>query len=759
MKTINLTGSVAAAMMLLACNDTEVINPVEPKPGQEVEFSISYRDVNSRTVYGDEVNDGTGHYFPVKWVWSDQVFLMSADCNPSTAQYKVGFDKGTQESAETLVKMGERGLQWSTNPTGTFCSIYPYDKADIATANPAARTVTVRMPHIQNDTIVAGSTAAKPDMNAAFLYAETAGVRNGAPVKLHYYNLATALRFVLQGPADNGKSVMIQEVTLIAPGQQIAGNFELTFPDGSNANVNGVVSERPTFTPGTVDGSNYYDRVILYSRYANNANLTLQSGQSIELNAFFMINEETNLANLTGENAWKLQVKTLDKLYTITISNAVDGKNLILKPGDIHRLGDLPKLPSESTAEWNVENWMTNIPRNTYISEVSVPGSWNSLNSSFQSITGSPSVQNIIDQYNVGARAFHFDTRWKWNRNGNVGSVLIGSVANLGIADGTDAYKVNGGTNDRVMGTGAVDFANALNTLAGQVKTDEYMILMCTFAQASYVNPNKSWYAAISDACNSIANSGKIFDASKHEKSLANTIVNEVLGKLIVIINMEGKISATDLPAGSKCFFVNAPLTLDESMFTNKDSYNRGPLYTYKKQTDVTLYNTQAQISSSATSGFTSSTRGYAPTKTERQAVAQGLLDWSYSNYSKTDYAHNIWIYLGLGGYYQSGRLADATGYNIVASDMNNWINGRVNNMSATPTGTQTSYFPVGIVLMNFVNNATYGQPVVKNILLLNNRYGLKYDGSQPAWPNAPQNTPANYSASHTGGGSAWDVQ
>lgn len=727
---------------MLACNDTEVINPVEPKPGQEVEFSISYRDVNSRTVYGDEVNDGTGHYFPVKWVSTDQVFLMSADCNPSTAQYKVGFDKGTQESAETLVKIGERGLQWSTNPTGTFCSIYPYDKADRATANPAARTVTVRMPHIQNDTVVVGNDKAKPDMNAAFLYAETAGVQNGAPVKLHYYNLATALRFVLQGPADNGKSVMIQEVTLIAPGQQIAGNFTLEFPDGSTANENGVVSERPTFTPGPPDGENLYDRVILYSRYANSANLELQSGQSIELNAFFMINENTDLKG----KGWKLQVRTLNKLYTINISDAVEGKDLILKPGEIHRLGDLPKLPNESTAEWNVENWMTNIPRNTYISEVSVPGSWNSLNGQFQTLAGTvPSVNDIISQYGIGARAFHFDARWKWSRNALGSGVSSGSVANLGIADGTKSYKV-GLTGTRVMNPGAVDFAEALNTLAAQVKEDEYMILMCTFAQGSYENPDKAWYTAISEACNNIAYNGNIFDAritrfdaKSNPITLANTTVKDVLGKLIVIVNMEGTITATNLPKDSKCFFVNAPLTLDKTMFANANSYNKDAMYANQNRTDVKFYNTQAQITSSANSGFTTTARGYAPTLEQRKTVAKGLLDWSLSNYSKTDYAHNSWIYLGLGGYCQSSTSDNNKDKVGVAEAMNPWINDRVTNMSATPTGEQTSFFPVGIVLMNFVNDETYGKPVVKNILLLNNRYGLKFDGSQPAFPEAPR--------------------
>lgn len=82
-----------------------------------------------------------------------------------------------------------------------------------------------------------------------------------------------------------------------------------------------------------------------------------------------------------------------------------------------------------------------------------------------------------------------------------------------------------------------------------------------------------------------------------------------------------------------------------------------------------------------------------------------------------------------------------------------------------------TNFYPVGIVLMNRINeNTDYpsqtginGQSVVKQILLLNNLYQKAYDSGKAPWPdgdpNTPQqNSPANYSSVHTMAGNAWTV-
>ena len=77
----------------------------------------------------------------------------------------------------------------------------------------------------------------------------------------------------------------------------------------------------------------------------------------------------------------------------------------------------------------------------------------------------------------------------------------------------------------------------------------------------------------------------------------------------------------------------------------------------------------------------------------------------------------------------------------------NKLINDKIQEMGTTPSG-QTEivpYYPVGIVLMNFVNNHT---TTVKNILTLNNKYRLQYDPTKPAFPTpVTKSAAASYSS------------
>ena len=141
---------------------------------------------------------------------------------------------------------------------------------------------------------------------------------------------------------------------------------------------------------------------------------------------------------------------------------------------------------------------------------------------------------------------------------------------------------------------------------------------------------------------------------------------------------------------------------------------------------------------------------------TERTNVLNTIVNWSKSNYGTTNYNHDKWIYLGLGGYQvSSGDNAGAVdnSYSTIASTYNTWINGKVTEMGTTPEG-QTSvvpYYPVGIVLMNYVNN--YASTAVKNILLLNNKYRLQYDPSKPSDYDPNYKDPDDYDGSGGEGG------
>lgn len=710
-------------LALVACNQENMPERPTPTPGAEVKFGVSLNknDV-TRTIYGKENNNA----FPIYWVDGDKVLVTSPQCQNgrNTAQYKVSVESDKQNYATSLNKTGAVGVQWGQNPTADFYSVYPADNASVQ-----GTTFHLTMPNAQTDILKLGSRKSKAyaDMNACFMGAVSKGVTNGSEVNLTYTPLSTAIRFTLRGPSSaegqTDSEVIISQVVLKAD-QPIAGDFTVDMSTGT---------ETPTVKPG----EKKYNEITLYTHYAETSGyLTLGLNDEVELNAFVIPYE-----NLAVNDNWKLEVTTAQgKVYTTPLKGSGAGT---LKPGKIHRFkGDLPNLPAPTT-DWDPSNWMCNVPRNVYLSEISIPGSWNSLNDDYQYVNGSTEekCKAAIDaQYKAGVRAFHIDTRWTPKRNPYdiVTNTFVSAptILRLGTAVGGATNNYGG---EKLTRKDNLSFANALEYIASHVQPKEYMMVFCTLAQNSYEKTEGGWMQAVSDAC---AADDRIIDARTIS---ANTVVGDVLGKVIVIVNCAKNPSKIDnLPKGSKCLFTYTPLELDENRYKTQQ-WCTGAIANCA-DASLNMFSAQAQIMASpmdATSGYTVSGRGYAPAWAERRQKTENILKWSLDNFQKKEYAHCDWLYNGLGGY-----LCDSDGKEVkdsqkeVAKELNQWIDGKMKLMAAKPTGGQTPYYPVGLVLMNYVTDKDYGVPVVKGILSHNNKFRKAHD------PNKDPLDPSNNGSS-----------
>lgn len=705
-------------LALVACNQENMPERPTPTPGAEVKFGVSLNknDV-TRTIYGDENSKG----FPIYWVNGDKVLVTSPQClnGRNTAQYKVTANTTTQNYADRLDKTGAVGVQWGKERTANFYSVYPADKASVQ-----GTTFHLTMPNVQYDILDNEDNKVYADMNACFMQAVSKEVVNGDVVNLTYTPLSTAIRFTLRGPLSGDphvqpdSKVIISKVVLKADQTQIiAGDFTVDMSTG-------------TVTPG----EKRYNEITLYTHYAETGGyLTLGLDDAVELNAFVIPYKD-----LVVNEKWNLEVTTAEgKVYTTSLKGTRNGT---LKPGWIHRIqGQLPSLPAPTT-DWDPANWMVNIPRNVYLSEISIPGSWNSLNKEFQYAADGSSELDVnsveaqeaaIDsQYNAGVRAFHIDTRWKAQSK-------KGPVTGLSVANGGDGRTYNMSSGGKAMKDDNISFETVLNCITGNVMLDEYMIVFCTFAQNSYEETKGGWMKAISDAC---AKNDKIADASQIS---ANTVVGDVLGKVIVIVNCEDPSTIKNLPKGSsKCFFTYTPIKLDEGRF-HDNPWCEGNIANSAWPT-LKMYSSQAQTMATldAESGFTDKGRGYCPTLEERKTKSQNILKFSNENFGMTNYEHAHWMYHGLGGYSIKHNYILSNEHlknqKEVAEALNLWIDGKIRLMSAHPNAGQTRYFPVGLVLMNYVTDDTYGVPVVKDILLLNNKFRKAYDPDKD--PLGPSN-------------------
>lgn len=719
MKLRNHSIFLALALVAAGCSESEnIVENPNATPGEEVQFGSSLaEDAVTRTVYGAPSTDA----YPVYWVQDDKVIVTSPQCMSgyNNREYSINVDSETQDYATgSLQKTTDTGIRWGEDGgSANFYSVYPSKNA--SAADETLTKFALTMPSTQNITLQMDddnkytNVYANADMDACFMWAKKDGVASGSTVNLQYTPMSTALRFTLQGPASDSDDPVTVTSVVITATEGIAGRFNVELKDASTSSF-------PTVSD--VDASS--NSVTLVALSDNGTYLTLANGEAAELNAFIIPQEYTSIVG------WTITVKTASgNTFTRTILSSDLEKNNSLAAGKVHNLGTLPCL---SEGDWNLYDWMTNLHPKTYLSEVSIPGSWNSLNPNFQSNT------SISDQYAKGCRAFHLDTRWKRTR-------LLNNSYELGVCDnGKTVNYING----KVIAYSASSptFTSALKSITDCVKSDEYMVVLCTFAQDSYAyNGSDGWINAVSEAC---ANNDKVIDASEINEE---TTKDKVEGKVIVIVCTDD--SSLKLPTDSKCMITYLPNTIEnEEDF--KDASHKS-LENVNGSSNLTLYATQAQITSNKESeGIDTNERGYAPYIQQRKDVAQNILDWSSSNYdskeSQTEkYGHNQWMYLGLGGYLVSNTAASAVtdGTATIANEFNPWIKRKIDDMA-----TNKHFFPVGIVLMNHVCE-TNGAAAANAIVQLNTKYEMAKASSSTT--TTTSSVKAHTQSSYKNGGNA----
>lgn len=737
----------ALAFASASCINEE-FNPDQPtaETGDEVKFGLSLGDPKTKTVYGDETDN---HTFPIYWIDGDKVQVFSPQCleGRRSAEYKVILPSGATNPnyAEDLAKTGEYGVQWGNNETADFYSLYPSGNYTLSSDGSMAENITIGY----TQSINVNGTTVKSDMEDCLMYAKTTGVQKGQIVNLHYDPISTVIMLTLKvdenvtGTAAD--SFTIQSITLTAPeGTDIAGTFSLNISKGTFGG----------FTEGKASNT-------IITQIVNTATggyHTLANGQSVTVPLFLAPAEYTSVKD------WKVQVVANGNTYTKTLNI-----EKALEPGQIHKI-TLPKLKPAAT-EWDVSKWMTYIPRNVYLSEVSIPGSWNSLNKDFQG--DNPSIES---QYTAGVRAFHLDTRWSTTVAAGYSiadkyylpSDLSSSNMYLSVRDAGTGRDVRSKAGLGVIGSGESlgqimdqnnpSFSDYLSKITGQVKKDEYMVLFCSFAQGSYNDvavTGRTWIKAISDAC---AKNDLVYNA---QNITQNTVVGDVLNSVIVIVNCENPIANENLPENSKCLFVHIPNHLTSDYFP-EEGFKSDNLHTSSSTSQISMAVSQAQITSSTGSAIVDGTRGYYPSFDERTRVVNAILDWSQNDYNTNKYAHDKWIYLGLGG--STGSSKNSTGDSNTSDDVaavySPLIDSRIEKMGVG----NTPFYPLGIVYLNYtttesmtVGSTTFSpKKTVKNILLLNNKYRLQYDSSKPSDYNPQALSLAEYGATATVGGDAF---
>lgn len=732
-------------MMACACVEEEVF-PVEPQVGSEVQFGLSLdKGIETRTVYGPETSTG----FPIYWVNGDKVLVASPQCSDgnNSAEYVVSTSTATQNYANDLTKTGTSGVQWGTSEKADFYSIYPSSGSKlVVTGNTVSATLQVAATQHATTTETNGIYYAQPkEMGNVMMYAYTPQATNGTTVDLKYKPFSTVIEFTLNAPKDAASAtevgnIIVQALTLTAPtGTNIAGSFNFNFPTSEEGSV-------PTIESTT--GSN---EIVLHFLENNEYKTVLTQNKTLKAKVCLM-----PIADVASMAGWKVTITTSAGTFTKTIA---DGTriNTALKPGMVHKIV-LPTLEYGSKEwEYSLNNWITSLPdyKNIYLTEISLPGAWYAGG---KTSDGYQITATMSDFWNAGVRAFAIET--KTTTGGRYNSTPSG-ISISGTGSNSASYLTyDGGTNSLHTETGdkgrvyydGTKLGSVITNIANCVSEEEFAVMVISYADGGasgrrYVDYG-AWLSLLYNEFNNL--DSKVKEKIYQEEITENTIVKDVLGHLILKINVDENIAMSG-SVGSNAFNYanNIPALLSYNPFVQQLSDFTTPHYSslhwkdwsdsYRQFSGITGFTWCF-----SSSNRTSSSESDIPTYTDRQTALKAMMTQSKTIYDAS--THNIWFFFNCGGTYAENSTTTSTDAEAFAGIMNKWLLETIQ--------AKTDPSPLGIVMFNQCTSDTYNGPaIIKEIIEMNSKFYLKHAGDATGGTSATseiQSVAANYSAAVT---------
>lgn len=719
MKKIYYLG-IALAACLSSCSDDSldngktVVNPVQT--GDEIIFGskLSGDAADSRTVYGDRTETGV----PVYWKEKGDSIAIFCPQSSQPASHLVNYkvlpelDENGKPTAtaSTVTKFDSEkaGLQWGSSNVHEFYAFYPAravkETIDAGEAGQGQGKVRANIPVEQDVTSWRDGTMTidgkevkthfgLPNMDLAYMYAYNSVDKNTVsettPVNLQFHNLLTVLDITIPGPEKEDSVV----VTAINVDDVSGGNLALTgdfycYMTNKSGHEPGYCE--PVSDPTKVNNS------IAISTYnpATKKFITLKKGEQINVKAYIIPH--------TGIGTRKLQV-------SVVPLNGVAKRKLLqtadIVPSKINRVR-LPYL--EPGTETNY--WMSNIDPNVYFTELSIPGS-------HQSVGVEPERHNVFltydqyqnknlqEQFNDGIRAFHFQTTY--NRNIRVFAC--------------------GRTYDELY-----TYLKQLDDILSNMPTDkkDFVVVNIGFKSNGSADDENEWYNELASELKNNRNYTNLLSIYKDGID-ANTTIGQLARKIVLRIDRQG---TTEVPAliSAQPSTVEAPAEKD--MYWG--STNNGRV--------LTMY---AQDATSIDNGLNE--RGELPNMTTKLDYMKTIFSESVNKYKSND-AHDYLYYMNVGGFYCNSISIDSEGGNVIeyteeiTPNIIDYIQMRGQDAA------------LGLVMMNFADKqadsgAQYGcDALIQTIINNNFTFALRKKSST---------TTTNYNATYNRGGNAigWD--
>lgn len=520
MKTSNFLIAAAAVSALTFQGCTDDFNNKTPLPeGTEIQFGAALSDVDgTRTYYGPEETVNGLRVWPIYWNYEagklDEIFIYSpeAAAGRNQARYQVNPGAANKKEASNIKRLGDVGIQTSDKDTYNFYALYP---AKYVTGQATGTTISGTLPGQQSCTYI-GYTAGADITKNSVLPAAAAGNRtyimspnmdyclmtgkhtnvqvSDEPVSVQFSPFSSVIDITVNGPIENNVQdgqttarVTSIEVTADAP---ITGDFNIEFDNEGN----------PVFSAGA-NASNVLTIPVLASDGEDEIGIPLMYENKLNVKAFILPNP--NVKDL------KVKVYTSDsKFWTKTLN--MNG----FKSKQIHPV-KLPLINLEE-GQFDYSVWLSQLDPRIYITELSLPGSCLSFNTTANGMSGNTVTQtlDIAGQFDKGVRVFQAHC-WPVS----AASTIDGKPRlNLTTSDGRDT------------GIGLLEVVNKLKTEMAANHGNEFCVLMLSDYK---INGSRYDFADFYERFRALT------DAMAAEGLLAdnvtpNTTIADVKGKIIL---------------------------------------------------------------------------------------------------------------------------------------------------------------------------------------------------------------------------------
>lgn len=786
-----------AAALTASCSDDDTATQHKPlNPGSEVSFNLrlTESDLSTRTVYGDE---NTNNAFPIYWVKGDQVAMAAPGAAVETATYTIDVENANQNFATSMTKVGDAGIQWGTELPQNFYSVYPYKYTDIDGTT------------IENKFTINGKEAVanlhiRQTQRQLFTYDEATKTWKGTPVgeqgmkypdaimyaqkkmdvseevALRYIPFTTAFNITLKGLDYVGETtdpIVIQEVIIEAPENvKLVGDFTATF------------NQDATSVPEVGNITNASNIIQIPCMGDKTKYLHPSLGDAINFNVFAIPNNKEDI-KVTAD--WKLHVVTNYKTYTrkLTPTSASSGQ---LIAGRVHKL-KMPQIHIDNAdIKLTLSSWMKSIPRNVYITDISLPGAWYSRQKEYQGNNDDGGEWTIPQLWQKGVRAFSVETRsYSEQRVGGIsdlhwtptGVAISGTGSDRGIGS-DNAYS------DPIAGGSVTRLSTVIEAICKEVsqKKAGYAVLMISYADGGdgghRAEDYSSWLKCIKTEYDNLSETQKpvIYGYYAGEEITPSTTIGDVAGRLIIQINVAsglpgGNISkgnyADDMPA--LLTYVNrkrepgtAPVSMmhwkewsDDYMqnvgiFVNDNNSETDALNALKQLGKTNFYcNYSIANRTYPIDDESTLTSNNLPTYTGRKQALSRILRNSALSLQLNN--HNLWSTFAAGGTQSTRERPDYLGRDDIdpvafAINMNQWILAQLNSRIASG-----KYGPFGNVFCNYIatkatsNGVTVnGNDIIARILRMNQLFRLSRDENKPEWPDNGSGTSTPSAASYS---------